>query len=305
VRAAKNQEFMMEISRIVVGIDFSPESEVAAKYGIKIARHTGAEVVLVHAGMVPDQSVPLPRNAAAQEWQRIVEDRLAADRRKLEELRERLASQAPEVSHMMIDGFADTALCEAGKQLGADLLIVGTHGRTGLKRFLLGSVAERVARLYERNVMVARPGAEGGSAGFRRILVPTDFSVHAEDALRLALVLAGPGATVDVFHAWDTPPELALEWTGPILQELADQAMAAGDKLLQKYQREDLTVTYDAVRARAIAGIADRLQKHEYDLVVMGSHGRRGLRRFLLGSVAEKTIRHAPCSVIVTHHPGQ
>jgi nucleotide-binding universal stress UspA family protein len=296
---------MMEISRIVVGIDFSPESEVAAKYGVKIARHTGAEVVLVHAGMVPDQSLPLPRNEAAREWQRIVDERLAADRRKLEELRERLASQSPEVSHMMIDGFADTALCEAGKQLGADLLIVGTHGRTGLKRFLLGSVAERVVRLYERNVMVARPGAQEGSAGFQRILVPTDFSVHAEDALRLALVLAAPGATVDVLHAWDTPPELALEWTGPILDELAEQAQASGEKLLQKYRREELTITYHAMRARAIAGIADRLHQHEHDLVVMGSHGRRGLRRFLLGSVAEKTIRHAPCSVIVAHHSEQ
>jgi nucleotide-binding universal stress UspA family protein len=294
----------MEISRIVVGTDFSPESEVAARYGIKIARHTGADVVLVHAGMVPDHSLPSPRNEAAREWQRIVDDRLAADRGKLEELRQRLASQAPEVSHMMIDGFADTALCEAGKQLGADLLIVGTHGRTGLTRFLLGSVAERVVRLYERNVMVARPGAQEG-AGFHRILVPTDFSMHAEDALRLALVLAAPGATVDVFHTWDTPPELALEWTGPILHELAEQARASGENLLQKYQREELTITYETARARAIAGIIDRLHEHEHDLVVMGSHGRRGLRRFLLGSVAEKIVRHAPCSVIVTHHREQ
>lgn len=293
----------MEISRIVVGIDFSPESEIAAKYGVKIARHTGAEVVLVHAGMVPDQSLPVPHNEAAKEWQRIVDSRLAADRSKLEELRERLTTQLPGVSHMVIDGFADTALCEAGKQLGADLLITGTHGRTGLKRFLLGSVAERVVRLYERNVMVARPGAQDSGGGFQRILVPTDFSVHAEDALRLALVLAAPGATVEVLHTWDTPPELALEWTGPILKELADQAEASGEKLLEKHQREELTITYDAVRARAIAGIEERLHQREYDLVVMGSHGRRGLRRFLLGSVAEKIIRHAPCSVIVAHHP--
>lgn len=291
----------MEISRIVVGMDFSEESEVAARYAVKIARHTGAEVVLVHVGLVPDQSQPIPHHDAAKEWQRIVEERLAADRAKLEEARERLATQLPEISHMVIDGFADTGLCEAGKQIGADLLITGTHGRTGLKRFLLGSVAERVVRLFERNVMVARPGAEGPGS-FQRILVPTDFSVHAEDALKLALVLAAPGGTVDVFHAWDTPPEVALEWTGPIVDEMAKQARESGEKLLGKHRREDLTMNFDTLRGRAASGISERLERQRYDLVIMGSHGRRGLRRFLLGSVAEKMVRHAPCSVIVVHH---
>ncbi len=292
----------MEISRIVVGIDFSEESEIAAKYALKIARHTGAEVVLVHVGLVPDKARPLPRNQSAQEWQRIVDERLAENRNKLEVLREKLA--APDLSHMVMDGFADSGLCEAGKQLNADLVITGTHGRTGVRRFLLGSVAERVVRMYERNVMVARPGAENQS-GFRKILVPTDFSVHAEDALRLALVLAAPGGRIDVFHAWDTPPELALEWSGPILEELAKEAKDSGEKLLARYRRDELSIGFESTRARAIDGIHERLEKGGYDLAIMGSHGRRGLRRFLLGSVAEKTVRHAPCSVIVVHHQGE
>jgi nucleotide-binding universal stress UspA family protein len=291
----------MEISKIVVGIDFSEESEIAARYAVKIARYTGASVILVHAGLVLDKQHDAAHSAAAREWEQMVEGHLAADRGKLEELRERLAAQHQDVSHMVIDGFADTGLCEAAKELGADLVITGSHGRTGLKRLFMGSVAERVVRLCETSVMVARPGAEG-SGPFRRILVPTDFSIHADRALQLAMVLCAPDGQIDVFHAWDTPPELALEWTGPVLHELASQAREAGESLLAKYHREGLTLGFETVRARAVDGVLERLQGGDYDLVVMGSHGRRGLRRLLLGSVAELTVRHAPCSVLVVHH---
>lgn len=293
----------MEISRIVVGIDFSAESEAAAKYALKIARHTGAEVVLVHVGLVPDKQRTLPATQITREWERIVEEELATSRKRLEDLREHLATHATEVSHMVIDGFPDTGLCEAAKQLSADLVVLGTHGRTGLKRFLMGSVAERIVRMYERNVLVARPGAESTGGGFRRILVPTDFTAHAEDALNLALVLAADGGHIDVLHCWDTPPELNLEWTGPVLEELAQDAKTAGQKLLERHSREGVTTAFEAIRARPGEGIHDQLAKGNYELVIMGSHGRRGLRRFLLGSVTELTIRHAPCSVLVVHRP--
>ena len=291
----------MEISKIVVGIDFSEESEIAAKYAVKIARYTGASVVLVHAGLVLDKQYGPSRSAAAREWEQMVDAQLAGDRDQLEVLRERLAAQHQDISHMVIDGFADTGLCEAAKELGADLVITGTHGRTGIKRLFMGSVAERAVRLCETNVMVARPGAEG-SGPFRRILVPTDFSIHADKALQLAMILAAPDGQIDVFHAWNTPPELALEWTGPVLHELATNAREAGERLLAKHHRDRLTLGFDTTRARPIDGVLERLQGGDYDLVVMGSHGRRGLRRFLLGSVAELTVRHAPCSVLVAHH---
>jgi len=294
----------MEITKIVVGVDFSEESETAARYGVKIARYTGAEVVLVHAGMVLDQQRPGPRGAVAKEWEELVQGQVNADRQRLEELRTRLASSTPQVSHMVIDGFADTGLIDAARSLGADLVITGTHGRTGVKRFFMGSVAERVVRLCETNVMVARPGAKSGtgsSGGFKKILVPTDFSPQAERALQLAMVLAASGGRIDVYHAWNTPPEMALEWTGPILEELAGEARRAGEQLLSRHHHENLTIGFDAARAHAADGIAQRLESGGYDLVVMGSHGRRGLRRFLLGSIAERTVRHAPCSVIVVH----
>lgn len=301
----------MEIKKIAVGIDFSEQSNAAARHALNIARHTGAELVLVHVGTVLEAGDPLPEaiQTSVKEWENIVREQLAADRNRLDELRERLEGQGAEVSHMIIDGFPDTGLVEAAKDLGADLTVTGTHGRTGVKRFLLGSVSERVVRLSERTVMVARPAGDGAS-GYRRVLVPTDFSDSAERALQLALVMAAPDATIELVHYWQLPvvaagyyaPVTAADKAvAPIRDALEEQAEAQGQGHIDRYGRPGLNLTFEAVQAAPAYGIQDRLEGESHDLVVMGSHGRRGVRRFLLGSVAEVTVRHAPCSVVVVH----
>ncbi len=300
----------MEITKIVVGIDFSPESEAAIAHAMSVARHAGAELVLVHVGVVLDADRSRADGEAAREWERIVGAQLSEDRTRLEATRERLYGQGVDVSHMVIDGLPDSGLCEAAESLGADLVVVGTHGRTGVKRFLLGSVAERVVRDCDATVMVARDHVKVG--GYKHILVPTDFSSYAERALELALVLAAPGATVDVFHCWNLPAMAAPYYApaavaetvvGPLRGEIDKDSRERGEALIAAHGRPDIELTFHTVEANAPYGINDRVvgEGADYDLVVMGSHGRRGVRRFLLGSVAERTVRHSPCSVVVVH----
>jgi nucleotide-binding universal stress UspA family protein len=302
----------MEITKIVVGVDFSPESEVAAKHALNVARHTGAELVLVHVGTVLETvGVPESMQASVREWEGIVREQMAEDRRRLGELRERLAGQGADVSHIVVDGFPDTGLVDAAKSLNADLVITGTHGRTGIKRFLLGSVSERVVRLSDASVMVVRPVGDG-AGGYRRVLVPTDFAEPAERALQLALVMARQGAEVDLVHYWQLPVVAAGYYApikaadkalGPMRDAIAEKAESLGKELVDKYASDRVSLRFEQVQAAASYGIQDRLEDKEYDLVVMGSHGRRGVKRFVLGSVAEVTVRHAPCSVVVVHAP--
>jgi nucleotide-binding universal stress UspA family protein len=210
----------------------------------------------------------------------------------------------------VVDGFPDTGISEAAEDLDADLVIIGTHGRTGLKRLLLGSVAERVVRLCRRHVMVARaPVDAGGEAGYRRILVPTDFSPRAELALQVALELVRPGGEIDLLHAWSLPAftgslvpsrvtENALE---PVRASLEAGAREKGDALIARHRREGVAVSLAVVNDSAARAIDACATATSPDLIVMGGHGRRGLRRWVLGSVAEATVRHAPCSVVVVH----
>jgi len=298
----------MSLKTIVVGIDFSNESEVALNQALEIARHNGAKLVLLHAGAIPDEPLGVPDSMAAtvDAFKAELKDRLHKDRERLEELRERHDGQGAELANMVIEGFPDTAICDAVEELQADLVAVGTHGQTGLKRFLLGSVAERVVRLCATRVLVARPGNDV----YCRILVPTDFSAGTDAVIEAALDVAGPEASIDLLFCWHLPlmassyyaPAASQEAVvGPIRDGIIQAAEEKAHELIAKYKDRGVKMTFSTVQAPPAYGIQEKAEDTRYDLIVMGSHGRRGVRRWLLGSVAEVTVRHAPCSVLVVH----
>jgi nucleotide-binding universal stress UspA family protein len=298
-------------SKIIVGVDFSPESELAARQAVDIARHVGAEVVLIYGGETVEMPVlgPGVNPAAAEAFQQTygagLARALAERREQLSSLRERLSGQGAIVSQMVSEGFPDAAICRAAEELGGDLVVVGTHGRTGLRWFFLGSVAEHVVRASPSDVLVAR--REGaGRGGYRRILVGTDFTPAAERALDRALDLAAPGALVDVVHFFNVvlPPPLYATVTSVLVPDDLEQALAAsarerGAKLLASRQRTGVEVVFHALAGAPVPGIVHRLEAASHDLAALGSNGRRGFRRFMLGSVAEAVVRRAPCSVLV------
>lgn len=291
----------MRLERIVAGTDFSPESEIAVEQALSIARHAGAELVLVHARTVVE-TTELPGRLSTS-YGAIAEQNQAHAREQLARIRERYSGQGVAVSHVLVDGYADTALEQAAGELGAQMIAVGTHGRTGVKRFFLGSVAEKVVRISARDVLVARP-ARTDRDGPPRLLVPTDFSSTAERAVERAAWLAPAGATIDLLHCRQRPMPVGDLYYPvndstliDIDAELAAAAEIQARKLMSTFEREGVTMRYESVLMPAAEAITERAAG--YDLVVIGSHGRRGLRRFLLGSVAETVVRHAPCSVLV------
>jgi nucleotide-binding universal stress UspA family protein len=306
----------MEIKKIVVAVDFSDESEIAVRQALALARRTGANLTLLHVGTVPERpaGIPVSMQSTVAEYMRIVDEYLAEDRRRLEELRQRISGQGVEVSHMVIDGIPDKGICKAAEEMGADLVVTGTHGRTGIKRFFLGSVAEHVVRTSRASVMVARP-VESLAGGIKRILVTTDFSDMGERALEAALAVAAAGATVDLLHCWYLPPmsypyyaptKSAADLVTSIRESITKGNVELSEKLIARHQDSGCKLAFHQIESAPAPGIQEWLEKHPYDLVVTGSHGRRGPSRLLLGSVAEMTVRHAPCSVLVVHaQPGE
>jgi len=147
----------------------------------------------------------------------------------------------------------------------------------------------------------------------RRILCPVDFSEGAETALAQALFLArGLGAEVEVVHAWETPivirPDLVV-WTegssgvalAEVVKSRADTAMKQLlDKLApDEHARVEVKILHGPP-AETIVGYA---REHGHDLIVVASHGRTGLSRWMLGSVAERVVRQAHCPVLTVRCP--
>lgn len=295
--------------KIAVGIDFSPESNVAARQAVAIARHLGAEVVLVHAQLFVElpQVGPEPEaqvRAAVDSYRSMLARELEESRTRLGELRASLAGQGAEVSQVLVEGATDEALCSAARELGADLFVVGTHGRTGLRWFFLGSVAQRVVRSSTVDVLVARRDG-AGAGGFKNVLVATDFSPPSVRALDRALELVAPDGRVDILHClpfrsiglWT---EGAVAWDLELEAALEQNLRAQGQALVAARRRPGgPTVDFHLLREPPTPGIVHWLETRPCDLAVLGSHGRKGFRRAVLGSVAEAVVRRAPCSVLV------
>ena len=301
----------MELRKIVVGVDFSTASDAATSEAVALAHHTGAELVLVHVGAVLDSTLGDAPAGLVAEWEQVLHRRTEEDRGRLATLRDQLAAQDVDVSTEVVDGYPDSGLVDAAKKLGAELIVIGSHGRSGLRRLLLGSITEKVVRLADACVLVSRPGGNY-TGGYHHLLVPTDFSAHAEEALRMARTLAAHGAIIDLVHYWQLQPitfgyEGSLMAAGTSLPELRQSIIQDAERacrdLVERYQRDDMTLRWELVENGASHGIADRAREdgRHYDVIVMGSHGRRGFRRLMLGSTAEATVRHAPCSVMVVH----
>lgn len=288
----------MTIQLIVVGTDFSPESEVAARHALHIARSTGATITLVHACPV----VEPPNPSLAGQWATMLQQQRAHSQERLEAMRAWMSGQGQHVSYELVEDAPDAALTDRAAALGADLVVVGTHGLTGVAHLLLGSVAEKVIRHTQTSAMIARAG-ESASAGYRRILVPTDFSDSAEHALALATELAAEGARIDVWHWWHSPYGGPVPEPEALRQEIDDSTRTAGEELIERFRSPRGQISFHTAEAPTRLGIQHELAGGAYDLVVTGSHGRRGITRWLLGSVAEATARHAPCSVVVTRRP--
>lgn len=271
--------------RIVVGIDFSSTSEQALEHAVAVARHAGSAITMVHIGMVAEEPlVPPSMTIPAHRYRELLLERLAQDRAALGQLRERHEGQGVEIAHVVYDGVAATGVAAAARELGADLVVVGSHGRTGLRRAVLGSVAEHTVRHAASSVLVARGPAPRG--GYRRIVIGADFSARSDRAVLAALGFAASDADIEAVHCWEPPlPVLdngEIETLGRHLRALTDRPLAVA-----------------ALAEPPVTGILDRAHHRDADLIVVGSHGRRGLERLLLGSVAEVTVRRAPCSVLV------
>ncbi|MGQ0659218.1 MAG: universal stress protein [Chromatiales bacterium] len=149
---------MPEIRRILCATDFSNASRRAYEYAIDLATKLKAEIVLVHAYQVPTYTLPDGMVEVPVEVESEVRKRLGE---QLEAFQRSADTKGVAVRTQLSDGVPYVEITHAARELRADLIVIGTHGRTGLAHLLLGSVAERVVRISEIPVLTIRSHSEG------------------------------------------------------------------------------------------------------------------------------------------------
>jgi nucleotide-binding universal stress UspA family protein len=201
----------------------------------------------------------------------------------------------------VVQGNPAPTVAEYAERHGHDLVVMPTHGREGVSRYLLGSVTEKVVRLSSVPVLTVRMEPDEQLAfPYEDVLVPTDGSAAATGAAGHGLSLAAAlGATVHVLSVVDETalgPDVRSTVSAGESERAATEAVEAiaSDAEARGIER---TVTH-VERGTPAEGILECIAANGIDAVVMGTTGRRGTDRILVGSVAEKTVRSAPVPVV-------
>ncbi len=288
----------MTLENILIATDFTEQADLALGHAMTMARHTGAKVSIVHAlgrSSGDADTIPFERTEAFQK--RAQELQMDA-RAQLEELRKQYNGQGVELSQVVVDQMPEQGIAMVAAETNAGLIVVGSHGRNRISSFFLGSVSRRVVKTAQCDVMVARGNAP--SSGYKRILVPTDFSKHSEKAIQRAGQIVAKGGTVEIFHCWQMPTGPISYWgndVGPSLQTgLREMVQERGKACLSNHMRSDTEFLFSDQMGPPRFLIEERAKQGNFDLVVAGTHGRGGLDRLLLGSVAESLVSHLSIS---------
>jgi nucleotide-binding universal stress UspA family protein len=286
--------------RILVAMDFSEQGGRALDAALELGSRFRAEVHLVHALEV---ALPLFEPYAVvlpADW--IGEARRLAQE-KLENAQAQVRARGLSGSTHLGDVPAAHAIADRAKAIGADLVVVGTHGHTGLKHVLLGSVAERTVEYAPCSVWTVK-GSAGASP--RTVVVGTDFSPSAGGAVAAAAEWARSfGARLHLVHALQVPMPLIAPYEVAIPEGIIEGARREAERQLKDVAKglAGVSVTTELASTPAHAALVDAAKRLPAELIVTGSRGLTGLKHALLGSVAERTLRYAPCSVLTVRQP--
>ncbi len=285
----------MNVRCIIVPLDESVLAEAALPYAETLAAGAGAALRLISvvetepAGLVgglPEVRAYLERSAEEAREQ-YLHRTVAA-----------LADRGLQATTRVLRGDPVDEILAAADEEADSVIVMATHGRGGMERWLVGSVADKVMRMSTRPVLLVRPREDGELADvtLRRVMAPLDGSELSEQALPLATVIARTcGATLVLVRV---EPWLAA--TVPVYGYLPDlgrmdaDAAVAAEQYLEDVRRglpADLTVRTAVLRGAPADALIGFTRRERIDLTVMGTHGAGGFRRFVLGSTADRMIR--------------
>ncbi|NHN43058.1 universal stress protein [Halorubellus sp. JP-L1] len=287
---------------IVVPTDGSEYARLAASHASEVAVAFDATV---HVVSVVDEE------AASS-----VFERGGLDDERREELRskataaiadaEDVLADVDRVETAVVDGRTMESILGYVDEVDADLVAMGTHGRTGVDRYVAGSVTERVLRRIDVPVLTVREGESARAlAEYDDVVVPTDGSDAANAAVGHALAFATVGdATVHAVNVVDVGSLAASAETTPpadLLERFEIAGEEATEAVAERASDAGLNAETAILKGSPGHELLEYASEHDADLLAMGTTGRTGLDRYLLGSTTERVVRHADRPVLAVN----
>lgn len=291
----------MEMKKVLFPTDFSETANRSLPHALKIAHKYNAQVTLLHV------RTPYADDPNRPEYQLLDEGKYEEYiRRNIDQLSREIESSHRITTAVARDFNPASGILEFIRENAIDLTAMGTHGRSALAHFFLGSVAEEVVRSASCPVLTVAQDRENyrSNPDYKKILIAFDFSEYSREAARKAREIAGAyGARLQALYVieQEVPPAYYGMWRNTLARQLPEIAAKARESLIDALGEEipdDLGVHVKIGEGKAYREIGEFARENEIDLIVMGTHGRSGIERMLLGSTTERVIRIASCPVL-------
>lgn len=285
---------MKNIQKIFVPFDFSEISKMALRQALLLSLQNQATLVIFHA---------LDRDAQEKisKLSPLLKDLESSVKNKIQLEIESLVSSSDKSKYVFeilvkIGKPAIEILLNAEKEK-ADLIVMGSHGHTGFKHLRLGSVAEKVVRHSGIPVLIHR----GEIKAPKKILIPIDFSENSKEGFHLGLKWASDlNAEVCLLHVVGLQDIYSYkDLFTSIDSSLEDGLKKEAEEKLKDWTKEiQIPYRLEVRLGNTFLEIQAEIQDQKIDLVALATHGRTGLKHFLMGSIAEQVLRNSPCSVL-------
>lgn len=283
------------LSSVVVPTDFSEGSQQALERALRLPLGPKSKVTLLH--VVPDDIPGVLRKEAITEAERSLEKQLA----RVHGLAMERGLTPRQFVMDVVEGDGVEQILKRAHTVEADVICMGRHGRTmatSLLELHIGSTAKSVVKRGDVPVLIVRTAPK---AAYLRALVSVDLTLASPKLLKAARPYVEEAQEVELLHASSVPYEDYVVVSGEKAEEFREDAFRAATRDLKAL----ITKTGFRAETKVVGGdarllIIEEAKLRKAELIVVGTHGRRGVRKLILGSVAEWVMTHAQCDVLVT-----
>lgn len=285
--------------KILIATDGSEASEKAADFGIEILRFSEAKVYAVYViDTTSYGSIPMDEIWSKEGYEQFEK----MGREATSYVEERAKAAGMEAESVLLNGNPAEELVNFAEEQNIDLIIVGSLGKGGFERFVLGSVSEKVVKHAKIPVLVVRERKE--EKLYRKILIATDGSKASEKAANFGIEIAKlSGAKIYAVYVIDITyyDSMLMDetWKKEEYERFKKIGHIATSFVEETAKSAGMEAESILLKGNSVEKIVDFAEKQEVDMIVVGSLGKSGIERFVLGSVSGKVVRHAKVPVLV------
>ena len=304
----------MKPRKILVPVDFSYHGNGAVRLAVMLAQRWNAEITVLHVDPLPGAGTVAiePIYIAPQIFDGLHAEHDAKVEQNLREVHDEVverAGKAIKVTAVRRRSEPVAGIVTFAREWGASIMVMGSQGASGLAHLLLGSTAEKVSRIAPCPVLIAgrADDTREETRGLRRVMVAIDYSEFSAPATRLAALFTEPGGVLEIVHIAGEPVMSALSASlggqRADLSEMAEKVREAEVERIENFSTglgiADVQVAHYVGAGTPAGAILARAQDTAADLIVLGAHSRSTFSERILGTVADRVLRHAQAPVLL------